>query len=62
MTTEKDFADFLLGKADLECTHCGALLWILRVERVPGQPLLMRAGEIHHDDCPICSEIHEMMA
>ena len=46
------------GEIHLECQVCGAMHW---VNVVSGQPHLMRAGEIHHDDCPVCSEIHEMV-
>ena len=47
------------GQIHLECQHCGALHW---VNVVDNQPHLMRAGEIHHEECPICSEIHEMVS
>ena len=46
------------GTIHLECQICGALHW---VNVGDGQPHLMRAGEIHHDECPVCTEIHELV-
>ena len=42
----------------LGCTFCGADLW---VETRNGAPHLMRLAEVPIENCPICTEIHEMI-
>ena len=42
----------------LGCTFCGADLWI---EYKNGQPHLMRLAETPIENCPICTEIHELI-
>lgn len=46
---------FLKNEFELTCSFCGAVFWV-------EDDLLKRVGEMPHERCPICSEIHEMMS
>lgn len=57
---ERTFREAMMnGEMRLECTFCGAIMWLAHA----GDQLhLMREGTMHHRNCPICHEIHEMIS
>ncbi len=55
----KEFQKMLEEKEiALGCVFCDASMW---VEIIEGKPHLMRLGEVPVNQCPVCTEIHEMI-